>query len=82
MASPSTISFTMPTSVALIPSAISRVLTESPSSMVTSVGEKDSVGAASSLSTVTVSGEPMVMLPLAGGTCSTRLVGRIVSVTD
>ena len=32
--------------------------------MVTSVGEKESVGAASSLSTVTVSGEPIVMSPL------------------
>ena len=37
LASPSTESFTMPTSVAFSPSAISRVLVEPPSSMVTSV---------------------------------------------
>ena len=63
MASPSTESFTMPTSSAFGPSASSTVLVEPPSSISTSVGEKESVGAASSLSMAIISGGPMDMLP-------------------
>ena len=57
------------------------MLASPPSSMVTSVGEKESVGAASSLSMVMVSGSPIVTLPIAGAVAgSTMSFVRIVSV--
>ena len=79
MASPSTISFTIFTSPAFLPSATSTVLVEPPSSMVTSVGENERVGYASSLSMPIVSGAPIDMSPYCG-LSSTRFDGRIVSV--
>ena len=82
MASPSTESFTMPTSSALDPSASSTVLVEPPSSISSLVGEKESVGTASSLSMEIISGGPTDMIaspPEGRRRRIAELVSRIVS---